>query len=151
MNEFGKMDKIDPLDPKTRKKMNELMRKAIVADSTEIAPAKYMVSSGLISYGVGAFMFSLSGNWNAIAAAGAVMTALSVGFVWYDERAAKRRAEEKAQAELKRWECTESVMDHMAEMLGSIDTLNRLLNEEVAVNKGLKERLYALEDNLEKA
>lgn len=151
MDAVPEMEDFDPLNPQMRRKMNEIMRKRIVMESTEIAPAKYMVSSGLISYGVGAFLFSLSGSWNAIAAVGAVMVGLSVGLVWYDERAAKRRSEEKVQAELKRWGCTESVVDQMAEMLRSVDTLNRLLDEEIAVNKDLKARLYALEDSIEKA
>lgn len=40
------------------------------------------------------------------------------------------------------------MMDSCSELLRDIDTLNRLLDDEVAVNKELKERLYALEDSL---
>lgn len=39
-------------------------------------------------------------------------------------------------------------MDSCSELLRNIDTLNRLLGDEVAVNKDLKERLYALEGSL---
>ena len=76
------------------------------------------------------------------------MAVLSAGFILYDERTAKKRAKAKAQAEIARWEHTEKMMDSCSELLRNIDTLNRLLDEEVAVNKELKERLYALEDSL---
>lgn len=139
---------MDPLDDETRKKLNGMMRQAIQADATETAPAKYMAVSGLTSYCVGAWLFSLSGDWNALLAVGGVMAALSAGFIWYDERMAKKRAKAKAQAEIARWEHTEKMIDSCLDLLRNIDTLNRLLNEEVAVNKELKERLYALEDSL---
>ncbi len=139
---------MDILDDETRKKLNGMMRQAIQADATETAPAKYMVVSGLTSYCVGAWLFSLSGDWNALFAVGGVMTVLSAGFILYDERTAKKRAKAKAQAEIARWEHTEKIMDSCSELLRNIDTLNRLLGDEVAVNKDLKERLYALEGSL---
>lgn len=139
---------MDILDDETRKKLNGMMRQAIQADATETAPAKYMAVSGLTSYCVGAWLFSLSGDWNALFAVGGVMAVLSAGFILYDERTAKKRAKAKAQAEIARWEHTEKMMDSCSELLRDIGTLNRLLDDEVAVNKELKERLYALEDSL---
>lgn len=139
---------MDILDDETRKKLNGMMRQAIQAHATETAPAKYMAVSGLTSYCVGAWLFSLSGDWNALLAVGGVMAALSAGFIWYDERMAKKRAKAKAQAEIARWEHTEKMIDSCLDLLRDINTLNRLLDDEVAVNKELKERLYALEDSL---
>ena len=77
---------MDILDDETRKKLNGMMRQAIQADAAETAPAKYMVVSGLTSYCVGAWLFSLSGDWNALFAVGGVMAVLSAGFILYDER-----------------------------------------------------------------
>ncbi len=62
---------MDILDDETRKNLNGMMRQAIQADATETAPAKYMVVSGLTSYCVGAWLFSLSGDWNALFAVAA--------------------------------------------------------------------------------
>ena len=90
---------MDILDDETRKKLNGMMRQAIQADATETAPAKYMAVSGLTSYCVGAWLFSLSGDCNALFAVGGVMAVLSAGFILYDERTAKKRAKAKAQAE----------------------------------------------------
>ena len=53
---------MDILDDETRKKLNGMMRQAIQADAAETAPAKYMAVSGLTSYCVGAWLFSLSGG-----------------------------------------------------------------------------------------
>lgn len=87
---------MDPLDDETRKKLNGMMRQAIQADATETAPAKYMVVSGLTSYCVGAWLFSLSGDWNALFAVGGVMAVLSAGFILYDERIAKKTRQGKS-------------------------------------------------------
>ena len=70
---------MDILDDETRKKLNGMMRQAIQADAAETAPAKYMVVSGLTSYCVGAWLFSLSGDWNALFAVGGVMACCRQG------------------------------------------------------------------------